>query len=171
WWSMACRARRSKSTVMAKHTCWCRPAPACASRRTAASRLSYSKRSYAQAAPAGNRRGFFYPGATSPSLAGRSPHFSAAVTSCYFVTPLFADMVRAMSSTPPVFEPRRFRTAPRHYLAGRPPYAARLIEDVIKFCGLSIRHRLLDLGSGPGQLAKGFAPKVRSGLGIDTEPE
>jgi ubiquinone/menaquinone biosynthesis C-methylase UbiE len=80
-------------------------------------------------------------------------------------------MVRAMSSTPPVFEPRRFRTAARHYLAGRPPYAARLIEDVIKFCGLSIRHRLLDLGSGPGQLAKAFAPKVGSVLGIDPEPE
>ena len=76
-----------------------------------------------------------------------------------------------MSPKPPIFEPHRFRTAARHYLAGRPPYAARLIEDVAKFCGLSARHRLLDLGCGPGQLAKAFAPKVGSVLGVDPEPE
>jgi SAM-dependent methyltransferase len=85
--------------------------------------------------------------------------------------PLFADMVQGMLPKPPMFEPRRFRTAARHYLAGRPPYAARLIEDVALFCGLSTRHRLLDLGCGPGQLAKAFAPKVGSVLGIDPEPE
>ena len=85
--------------------------------------------------------------------------------------PLFADMMHRMSPEPPIFEPRRFRTAARHYLAGRPPYAARLIEDVAKFCGLSLRHHLLDLGCGPGQLAKAFAPKVGSVLGIDPEPE
>ena len=38
-------------------------------------------------------------------------------------------------------------------------------------CGLSPRHRLLDLGCGPGQLAKAFALKVGSVLGIDPEPE
>jgi trans-aconitate methyltransferase len=84
--------------------------------------------------------------------------------------PPSADMVGGMSQ-PPIFEPRRFRTAARHYLAGRPPYAARLIEDVAEFCGLSTRHRLLDLGCGPGQLAKAFAAKVGSVLGIDPEPE
>jgi 2-polyprenyl-3-methyl-5-hydroxy-6-metoxy-1,4-benzoquinol methylase len=80
-------------------------------------------------------------------------------------------MVHRMSPKPPIFEPHRFRSAARHYLAGRPPYAARLIEDVAKFCGLTARHRLLDLGCGPGQLAKAFAPKVGSVLGIDPEPE
>jgi ubiquinone/menaquinone biosynthesis C-methylase UbiE len=35
----------------------------------------------------------------------------------------------------------------------------------------STRHRLLDLGCGPGQLARAFAPKVGSVLGIDPEPE
>jgi 2-polyprenyl-3-methyl-5-hydroxy-6-metoxy-1,4-benzoquinol methylase len=80
-------------------------------------------------------------------------------------------MVDLMSPEPPLFEPRRFRTAARHYLAGRPPYAARLIEDVAKFCGLSSQHRLLDLGCGPGQLAKAFAAKAGSVLGLHPEPE
>jgi len=35
-----------------------------------------------------------------------------------------------LSITPPAFEPRRFKTAAAHYLAGRPAYARRLIARV-----------------------------------------
>ena len=38
---------------------------------------------------------------------------------------------------PNVFQPRRFRTAARHYLAGRPAYAPRLIRHVARFTGLT----------------------------------
>ena len=59
-----------------------------------------------------------------------------------------------------VFQPHRFRTAARHYLAGRPPYAPRLIRLVAELLRLSERDRLLDLGCGPGVLAGAFAPLV-----------
>ncbi len=76
-----------------------------------------------------------------------------------------------MSAEPIPFEPRRFRTAATHYLAGRPAYAPRVITRVVALCGLSAPHRLLDLGCGPGQLARAFAPFVAEVLGIDPEPE
>src|SRR5690348_15106708 len=66
---------------------------------------------------------------------------------------------------------RRYRSAARHYLAGRPPYAEGLIRRVVAVCGLDRRHRVLDLGCGPGQLALAFAPFVGEVIGIDPEPE
>ena len=41
-----------------------------------------------------------------------------------------------MSIEPVPFEPRRFRTAAAHYLAGRPGYAPRLIRRVAVGFGL-----------------------------------
>ena len=70
-----------------------------------------------------------------------------------------------------VFQPHRFRTAARHYLAGRPAYAPRLIRLVAELLRLSERDRLLDLGCGPGVLAGAFAPLVREVVAIDPEPE
>jgi len=72
---------------------------------------------------------------------------------------------------PVPFQPRRFRTAARHYLAGRPGYAPRAIEHVIALCGVRQTDRVLDLGCGPGQLARAFAPFVSEVVGIDPEPE
>ncbi len=69
------------------------------------------------------------------------------------------------------FEPRRFRTAAAHYLAGRPPYSPRLIQRVAEMSGITREHRLLDLGCGPGLLAIAFAPFVREVVGVDPEPE
>jgi SAM-dependent methyltransferase len=69
------------------------------------------------------------------------------------------------------FEPRRFRTAAAHYLDGRPAYAERLIQLVVRHCGLRPEHRVLDLGCGPGQLAKAFAPFAATVTGIDPEAE
>ncbi len=70
-----------------------------------------------------------------------------------------------------VFQPHRFRSAARHYLAGRPPYAPRLIRLVAELLRLSGSDRLLDLGCGPGVLAGAFAPVVGEVVAIDPEPE
>ena len=72
---------------------------------------------------------------------------------------------------PVPFQPRRFRTAAHHYLAGRPGYAPRAIKRVIGLCGLKPTDRVLDLGCGPGQLARAFAPYASEVVGIDPEPE
>ena len=69
------------------------------------------------------------------------------------------------------FEPHRFRTAAEHYLAGRPPYAPALIARVIQLCDIAPSDRVLDLGCGPGQLGRAFAPSVAEVVGIDPEPE
>jgi SAM-dependent methyltransferase len=66
---------------------------------------------------------------------------------------------------------RRFRTAAKYYLSGRPAYAALLIHRVVELCGLNAAHRILDLGCGPGQLAIAFAPFVREVTALDPEPE
>ena len=67
--------------------------------------------------------------------------------------------------------PTRFYEAARHYLRGRPPYAAALIRRVVQLCGLGASHSVLDLGCGPGQLALAFAPFAGRVVGIDPEPE
>ena len=66
---------------------------------------------------------------------------------------------------------RRFRTAAKYYLSGRPAYAPLLIQRVVELCGLNAAHRILDLGCGPGQLAMAFAPFVREVTALDPEPE
>lgn len=73
--------------------------------------------------------------------------------------------------TPIPFQPDRFRSTAAHYLAGRPPYAPRLIARVAELCGLDRSQRVMDLGCGPGQLALAFAPFAASVLAIDPEPE
>jgi trans-aconitate methyltransferase len=69
------------------------------------------------------------------------------------------------------FETRRFRTAAAHYLAGRPHYSPRLIRRVVELTRLTLAHRVLDLGCGPGLLTLAFAPYAREILGVDPEPE
>ncbi len=69
------------------------------------------------------------------------------------------------------FEPHRFRSAAAHYLEGRPPYAAGLIARVAEICRIVSTDRVLDLGCGPGQLARAFAPYAAEVLGVDPEPE
>ncbi|HME21082.1 MAG TPA: class I SAM-dependent methyltransferase [Acetobacteraceae bacterium] len=69
------------------------------------------------------------------------------------------------------FQPRRFRTAAQHYLAGRPAYSPRLIRHVAKFVALARGDRVLDLGCGPGMLAGAFAPLVGKVIAMDPEPE
>jgi SAM-dependent methyltransferase len=64
----------------------------------------------------------------------------------------------------------RFHTAARFYLKGRPAYAPLLIRHVTLLCGLAPRHRVMDLGCGPGQLAVAFAPYAAEVVAIDPEP-
>ncbi len=76
-----------------------------------------------------------------------------------------------MSDPVTPFEPHRFAGAAPHYLGGRPAYAPALIRRVAELAGLGLRHRVLDLGCGPGQLAQGFAYFAGAVLAMDPEPE
>jgi SAM-dependent methyltransferase len=53
---------------------------------------------------------------------------------------------------------RRFRSAVGHYLADRPAYADLLIRRVADLVRLGPQDAVLDLGCGPGVLARAFAP-------------
>src|SRR5258708_26065007 len=73
--------------------------------------------------------------------------------------------------TPLPFEPDRHGAAAAHYERGRPPYAPALIRRVAEVTGLGLQHRVLDLGCGPGPLARSFAPLVREVVAMDPSPE
>jgi ubiquinone/menaquinone biosynthesis C-methylase UbiE len=73
--------------------------------------------------------------------------------------------------TPPPFEPDRYRSAAAHYEQGRVPYAPALIRRVAEVTGLGSRHRVLDLGCGPGPLARSFASLAREVVAMDPSPE
>lgn len=64
----------------------------------------------------------------------------------------------------------RFRSTVPHYVAGRPNYARSLIWIVTEHLHLTDRHRLLDLGCGPGWLGIAFAPFVGTVVAMDPEP-
>lgn len=73
--------------------------------------------------------------------------------------------------TPARFDPERYRSAAAHYEQGRAPYAPALIRRVAEVTGLGGHHRVLDLGCGPGPLARAFAPLVREVVAVDPSPE
>ena len=75
-----------------------------------------------------------------------------------------------MTIVPVPFDPHRFQSAAKHYFA-RPAYSPRLIARVVELCSLGARHRVLDLGCGPGMLAIAFAPYVGAVVAVDPEPE
>lgn len=64
----------------------------------------------------------------------------------------------------------RFRSTVPHYVAGRPNYAHSLIWIIKEQLHLTARHRLLDLGCGPGWLGIAFAPFVGTVVAMDPEP-
>jgi SAM-dependent methyltransferase len=76
-----------------------------------------------------------------------------------------------LAPTPTPFDPERYRSAAAHYERGRVPYAPALIRRVAEVTGLGSRHRVLDLGCGPGPLARAFAPLVAEVVAIDPTPE
>lgn len=72
---------------------------------------------------------------------------------------------------PAGYEPgRRFRSAASHYLAGRPAYAGLLIRRVATLVGLGPSDRVMDLGCGPGVLARAFSPLAGEVVAMDPEP-
>lgn len=78
-------------------------------------------------------------------------------------------MTRVPIPTP--FDPDRYRSAAQHYERGRVPYAPALIRRVAEVTGVGSEHRVLDLGCGPGPLARGFAPLARAVVAIDPSAE
>jgi SAM-dependent methyltransferase len=64
----------------------------------------------------------------------------------------------------------RFASTVAYYESARPPYGAGFFAAAAEALGLDRSQRLLDVGSGPGILAIGFAPYCREVLGVDPEP-
>src|SRR5712671_2110472 len=64
----------------------------------------------------------------------------------------------------------RFATTVPLYEKFRPPYPAEFFHAVSRRLELRKEHRLIDLGTGPGLLALGFAPYVGRIVGGDPEP-
>lgn len=71
----------------------------------------------------------------------------------------------------PPFEPDRFRSAAAHYERGRVAYAPALIRRVAAVTGFGAEDRVLDLGCGPGPLARGFAPFAAEVVAVDPSAE
>jgi len=64
----------------------------------------------------------------------------------------------------------RFASTVELYEHFRPPYPAEFFRAVADRLKLSKQHALIDLGTGPGLLALGFAPYVGRVTGVDPEP-
>ncbi|HEY2246027.1 MAG TPA: class I SAM-dependent methyltransferase [Bradyrhizobium sp.] len=64
----------------------------------------------------------------------------------------------------------RFASTAEFYERYRPPYPAEFFRTVAQKLTLDKRHALIDLGTGPGVLAFGFAPYVGRAVGVDPEP-
>jgi ubiquinone/menaquinone biosynthesis C-methylase UbiE len=64
----------------------------------------------------------------------------------------------------------RFATTVTLYEELRPPYPPAFFRRVARELGFRREHALIDLGTGPGLLALGFAPYVGRVVGVDPEP-
>ena len=64
----------------------------------------------------------------------------------------------------------RFATTVALYEELRPPYPPAFFREVVQRLALGKQHTLIDLGTGPGLLALGFAPYVGRIVGVDPEP-
>lgn len=64
----------------------------------------------------------------------------------------------------------RFASTASLYEHLRPPYPSAFFRSVAQKLGLSGQSSLIDLGTGPGLLALGFAPYVGRIVGVDPEP-
>ena len=65
----------------------------------------------------------------------------------------------------------RFASTVALYEELRPPYPEEFFRTVALRLKLSKQHALIDLGTGPGLLALGFAPHVGRIVGVDPEPD
>jgi SAM-dependent methyltransferase len=64
----------------------------------------------------------------------------------------------------------RFATTVALYEELRTPYPPAFFREVAERLALTKQHALIDLGTGPGLLALGFAPYVGRIVGVDPEP-
>jgi SAM-dependent methyltransferase len=64
----------------------------------------------------------------------------------------------------------RFATTVFLYEELRPPYPPSFFREAAQRLALGKQHALIDLGTGPGPLALGFAPYVGRLVGVDPEP-
>src|SRR3978361_164287 len=64
----------------------------------------------------------------------------------------------------------RFATTVPLYEKLRPPYPAEFFRNVAQRLHVGKQQALIDLGTGPGLLALGFAPYVGRIVGVDPEP-
>ncbi|MBV8927109.1 MAG: class I SAM-dependent methyltransferase [Bradyrhizobium sp.] len=64
----------------------------------------------------------------------------------------------------------RFASTAELYAQFRPPYPAEFFRTVARKLKLTKQHSLIDLGTGPGLLALGFAPHVGAVTAVDPEP-
>jgi SAM-dependent methyltransferase len=64
----------------------------------------------------------------------------------------------------------RFATTAELYEEYRPPYPAEFFQAVAQRLALSKQQSLIDLGTGPGLLALGFAAYAGRVVGVDPEP-
>jgi ubiquinone/menaquinone biosynthesis C-methylase UbiE len=64
----------------------------------------------------------------------------------------------------------RFASTASLYEHLRPPYPSEFFRGVARKLGLTKQSSLIDLGTGPGLLALGFAPYVGRIVGVDPEP-
>ena len=76
----------------------------------------------------------------------------------------------ASGATPQICGMGRFATTAALYEQFRPPYSPEFFGAVVERLGLGKQHALIDLGTGPGLLALGFAPYVGRIVGVDPEP-
>jgi SAM-dependent methyltransferase len=65
----------------------------------------------------------------------------------------------------------RFDSTVPFYARYREPYPPSFFREVARREGLQGTERLIDIGCGPGSLAIGFAPYVKSSVGVDVETE
>jgi SAM-dependent methyltransferase len=64
----------------------------------------------------------------------------------------------------------RFASTVAYYESARPPYGGAFFAAIARELGFDRDQRLLDIGTGPGILAIGFAPFCREAVGVDPEP-
>jgi SAM-dependent methyltransferase len=73
-----------------------------------------------------------------------------------------------MTSVAP-YDPNRFTSAIPHYIAGRPPYSARLLTWLAREVSLPASSRVLDLGCGPGSLSLPLARIAGTVIALDPD--
>ncbi len=65
----------------------------------------------------------------------------------------------------------RFDSTVPFYARYREPYPASFFREVVQREGVQGTERLIDIGCGPGSLVIGFAPYVKTCVGVDVETE